>query len=174
MSRPSIIQTRTERVTENPWRVVAFVAVCLIVIMASGCASTPATPESAEATAYKAGRLGTHAYLASRSHLSVRQRERVRQVYVAVGLALDAAHAEGMESVRADILLADAIAKYTPDDDLRPFATELVAEIVGRIRQRLPADMTGLQSYRIAIAVHRGIADVLPMYQIDPDKEVTE
>lgn len=168
-------RTRTEEITDNPWRAVAFLALCLIVIAITGCATTgPATPETVDAQAYKAGRIAAHGYLAvGRDQLDVPQREAVRQVYNAIGIALRAAHASGLESVQLDAMLAQAITDHISDPDLRPLATELVAEIVAQVRERIPADVTGLDSWRVALAVHRGIADVLPLYGIDPEVEVT-
>jgi len=168
-------RTRTEQIEANPWHAVAFAVVCLIVILATGCATAPATPDTIDARAYKAGRIAAHGYLAAgRDQLDIPQREAVRQAYNAIGLALRAAHASGMETVQLDAMLAAAITDHISDPDLRPLATELVAEIVAQVRQRIPADVTGLDSWRVAIAVHRGIADVLPMYGIDPEREVTE
>jgi len=173
MSRPAIPCTLTERIAANPWHAVAFAVVCLIVLLAAtGCATTPATPETAEARAYKAARVGTHGYLYARDNLTVQHREATRRAYLAFGLWLDAAHASGMESVQLNADIVGLIVADIESPDLRALAGEILLEVVDRVRTRIPADVAGLDSYRIALAVHRGIGDVLRERGIDPSSEV--
>jgi hypothetical protein len=149
-----------------------YMLAAIVLAMFTGCATTPATPETVEVRAYKAGRYGTHAYLIGRDHLAAPHREATRRAYLAFGLWMDAAHASGMESVRLD---AEAVALIVADvpDEWRGLAGEILMEVVARVRDRIPADVAGLDSYRIALAVHRGIGDVLRERGIDPDAEVT-
>lgn len=165
----------------------ALIIIAAVLVLAGCASSSPpsvvggvTTPPAAdgieqwEHRAYSSASLGAAAYLSQRERLDPKAREAIRVAWLAFDSVIYASMAEGQSLGDPADALAAAITQRVPPK-YRPLAMELVKEIVYRLRAKIPVtDLSREDSWRIAVAVHRGILHQLTLAGIDPTKRVED
>jgi hypothetical protein len=156
------------------------------ILVGAGCASTGNPSNAAlgttaqadgiekwERRSYSAASVGTAFYLMKRDDLAVKQREAIRQTWLAYHAIVVSLKAQGVESIDVQTALIDAVEDHITDEALRPLAIVFIQTVIDGIKANVPVDkLTASDSWRIAVAVHNGIANTLVLHGVDPSKPV--
>lgn len=160
-------------------------ALVAVMAIATGCATTADyTPQSEPQVladiarrGQLAGQVGSQIYLDERDDMSIRDRETVRQAYIAVRRAVEATQAEGGD-LRELIMNLATYASVHVENKAYFFAVQVViTEVVAQVdRQGFTADadpsVTERRLQTLVAAVVSGIELTLAANRIDPDTPV--